>query len=101
MIHRGTTPIIRFKLDVDTSKISNLTIFFSQGGEVILTKTFEDITIKPEESLVATPLTREETLQLEANKDLHMQLVLEFNDGRISSSRYLTEYVYDIMDEET
>ena len=101
MIYRGTTPTIRFRLDIDVTKISDLKIFFSQGGEVIFTKYNSDCEIYSDSNSVFVSLTREESLQLEANKDLHMQLVLDFNDGKISASRYLTEYIHDIMGEES
>ena len=101
MIYRGTTPTIRFRLDIDVTKVSDLRIIFSQGGEILFTKFYYDCELYSESNSVFTSLTREETLQLEPNKDLHMQLILDFNDGRISASRYLTEYIHDIMGEES
>lgn len=100
MIYRGTTPTIRFRLDIDVTKVIDLKILFSQGGNVLFTKYYYDCEIYSENNSVFVSLTRDETLQLEANKDLHMQLILDFNDGRVSASRYLSEYVHDIMSEE-
>ena len=100
MIYRGTTPTIKFRLDIDVTKVIDLKILFSQGGNVLFTKYYYDCEIYSESNSVFISLTRDETLQLEANKDLHMQLILDFNDGRVSASRYLTEYVHDIMSEE-
>lgn len=100
MIYRGTTPTIRFRLDIDVTKVVDLKILFSQGGNILFTKYYNDCEIYSESNSVFISLTRDETLELEANKDLHMQLILDFNDGRVSASRYLTEYVHDIMSEE-
>lgn len=100
MIYRGTTPTIRFRLDIDVTKVLDLKILFSQGGNILFTKYSNDCEIYSENNSVFISLTRDETLELEANKDLHMQLILDFNDGRVSASRYLTEYVHDIMSEE-
>ena len=101
MIYRGTTPTIRFRLDIDVTKVIGLELLFSQGGTVLFTKTKPDCEVYSESNSVFVSLTKDETLGLEPNKDLHIQLILDFNDGKVSASRYLTEYVHDIMSEES
>ena len=53
MIYRGTTPTIRFRIDIDVTKVSDLKILFSQGGEIVFTKFYYDCEIYSESNSIS------------------------------------------------
>lgn len=97
-MYRGTTPSLTFKLDIDVNRITDLSIVFSQGGKIIYTKTKEDCQIVSENNSILVTLTQEETLELEPNKDMHVQLKLQLDNEKVSVSRYINIYVNDVID---
>lgn len=98
-MYRGTTPTLTFNIDADVSEIKSLTMTFSQGGKIVYTKQLFDCDVIEENNSIVVKLTQEETLQLEPNKDLHIQLKVEI-DENVYVSKYLSTYVNDILDEE-
>lgn len=97
-MYRGTTPSLTFKLDIDVNRITDLSIVFSQGGKILYTKTEEDCQIISENNSILVTLTQEETLELEPNKDMHVQLKLQLDNEKVSVSKYINIYVDDVID---
>lgn len=97
-MYRGTTPSLTFKLDIDVNRITNLSIVFSQGGKILYTKMMEDCQIISENNSILVTLTQEETLELEPNRDMHVQLKLQLDNEKVSVSRYINIYVDDVID---
>ncbi len=97
-MYRGTTPTLKFKLNIDVKRITNLSIIFSQGGKAIYKKSFDDCDIDEDKNRIIVKLTQEETLGLEPNKDLHIQLKLQLDNEKVSVSKYINTYVNDVID---
>ena len=93
---RGDTCSWVFK-GIDTSKIEQLIIDFTQGGKIIHEKNLSDCEIV--DNSIYTRLSQEETLALEPNKDMHIKLRFKLGDSDISSSQTINEYVEDTYNE--
>ena len=98
-MYRGTTPTLKFKLDIDISRITDLIVSFSQGGEVLLSKEKSEVLFEPETNSILVALTQEETLSFESNKDLHIQIKLKTDNNKVSSSKYINTYVNETLEE--
>ena len=82
---RGTTPTHTFALPFDSSVISALRIIYAQGGEVIVTKTLEDVTVDGND--VSVKLTQEDTLSFDSEKAVEIQIrILTPSNDAIASN---------------
>lgn len=100
-MYRGTTPTLTFKANFDLDTITNLIIVFKQGEKVKLEKYFQDCQIDIENKNISIKLSEDETMEFIPNKDLHIQMRIRFEDGTITSSKVMTNYVNDILEEDT
>ena len=99
-MYRGTTPTLTFKANFDLNTIKNLIIVFKQGEKVKLEKYFQDCKIDIENKNISVKLSEDETMEFIPNKDLHIQMRIRFEDGTITSSKVMTNYVDDILEED-
>lgn len=82
---RGTTPRITFTTNIDCSGLDKLEVTFSQMGDVVLTKKITDCII--EGYRITVPLTEEETLMFDDNKNpVDMQIRAGAGESRIASN---------------
>ena len=83
-MYRGTTPTITFRLPLQTSAITALSLTLRQKG-VVIEKELKDVTLG--ENIVSVTLTEAETLKLQASADskLEMQLRVGVGDARMAS----------------
>ena len=98
-MYRGTTPTLIFKANLDLDTIINLTIVFKQGGEIKLKKYLEDCEVDTENKGISVTLSETETIEFIPNKDLHIQMRIRFEDGTVISSKVMTIYIDDILEE--
>lgn len=98
-MYRGTTPTLTFKTNFDLNTIINLTIVFKQGGEIKLKKYLEDCEVDTENKNISVILSETETIEFIPNKDLHLQMRIQFEDGTVSLSKVMTIYIDDILEE--
>ena len=99
-MYRGTTPTLTFKANFDLDTIINLTIVFKQGGEIKLKKYLEDCEVDTENKNISVTLSEDETIEFIPNKDLHIQIRIRFEDGTVISSKVMTSYIDDILEED-
>lgn len=78
---RGSTPTFVFTLPSDTSVYSDIDIYFSQNGSVILDVTQAALTLSGNE--VSFTMTEEESLKFTASVPAEIQIRLVTRDGRI------------------
>ena len=78
-IIRGTTPTFQINLDFDSTLIKTFFITFVQNDEVVIEKDLTSADIKHD--MVAVKLTQEETLLLQENKNLKVQVRVRLSDG--------------------
>ena len=76
---RGSTPTHTFELQFHTRLLTELNIYYSQNDDVLITKTIEDCELVDNE--IRVTLTREETLRLDDNYPLQIQLDMNV-DGK-------------------
>lgn len=91
---RGTTPTIIFRLPFQTDTIRKLEIYFGQP-ELLFTKTEEDCTF--DENKVQVTLSQAETLDLNENLMLKIQLRFVFNNGSVGATKVISSEVEEIM----
>ena len=99
-MYRGTTPTLTFKTNFNLDTIINLTIVFKQGGEIKLKKYLEDCEVDTENKNISVTLSETETIEFIPNKDLHIQIRIRFEDGTVISSKVMTSYIDDILEED-
>ena len=99
-MYRGTTPTLTFKANFDLDTITNLTIIFKQGGEIKLKKYLQDCQVDTKNKNISVTLSETETIEFIPNKDLHIQMRIRFEDGTVISSKVMTNYIDDILEED-
>ena len=82
-MYRGTTPTLKFKLSVNTSDITLLSVALAQNSRVVVEKTLTDCTLA--DSAVTCPLTEEDTLALRVGYAVEIQLRVGIGDARLAS----------------
>lgn len=81
---QGTTPTHQFALPFSDSLISDLSITYSENGEVIVKRTLEDCEINND--IVSITLTQQESLSFTPNSIVEVQLKLATNTGSVLAS---------------
>lgn len=88
---RGTTPTHCFNMNIDSSRISSIMVIYAQSGTELFHKTKKDGTL--EEGVFRVRLTQEETLKLDSERDVEIQVRVLTTDGTALASRV---YVVDV-----
>lgn len=84
-MYKGTTPTHYFNVPIDTSRIKELKIVYSQKEKPILAKRKEDCVI--EEGKITTTLSQEETFLFESDKFISIQMRVLMNEGACLTSK--------------
>lgn len=94
VIARGTTPILTFEVDIDTSAIDAcyVTILCSD----IIEKTDEEVVLG--EGTISVVLTQEDTLKLTGLVKMQIRAVM--NDGAVVASNIIEVYAQDVLKDE-
>lgn len=71
-MYRGTTPLIRFTLPVDSGTLKSCSVAFAQNGRLVLEKTLEEA--NKDGRNLSFGLSQEETLTLNSNFPCEIQL---------------------------
>lgn len=98
-IKRGATPVYVYRLpqSYPIEQIKQVTITYVQLGKVVLTKTKEDMVLKPGVALVR--FSRKDTMAFRPNKPIHVQGVVEFRSGATVTGVIRRIEVQDILGE--
>ncbi len=92
---RGTTPTYFFKLPFDSSELSNCEIYFSQGDDLILTKSLSDCVA--EGNILTVTLSQAETLQFDDEEKIRLQLRFLYHDGSVEATGIVKGKVGEIL----
>lgn len=102
---RGTTPTNTFTVNADVST-ATVYITYSQGGQTVVEKTGDDLTITTEivdetaTSTIVTTLTQEETLAMNTSVKVRIQLRAVYEDGTAIASGIIERSVGEILKDE-
>lgn len=92
---RGTTPTITFNLPFGVEEINNCEVYFAQNDELILEKDYDDCVL--DGTTIAVPLTQDDTLLLDDEEKLQIQLRFMYNDQRVEATSILKGKVGQIL----
>ena len=92
---RGTTPTITFNLPFDTDDINNVEVYFAQNDEMLLEKGYDDCVLSG--TIIAVPLTQDDTLLFDYEEKLQIQLRFMYNDQRVEATQVLKGKVGQLL----
>lgn len=87
MITRGTTPVLVFTLPFDVAIIKTAWVVFSQIGQEVLTVKTSECTF--DGATITAKLTQEQTLLLNHNFSVDIQLRILTKDGEAMASNII------------
>lgn len=91
---RGTTPTLKFRLSINCDDLTLLSVAFAQGGKVILEKSLDQCGL--EGNTVCVTLSEEDTLLLDCNQAVEIQIRAGCGNTRLAS-RIIRESVGRIL----
>lgn len=97
-MYRATTPTHIFTLPFETSLLKTVQITYQQFGKNILQKTEVDCTMT--KNAIKLELTQEETLLFAPTAEVHIQLRVMTNDGKVMASKIEKKQAKACLDEE-
>ena len=94
VIARGTTPILTFDVDIDTTAINACYVTILGADEI--EKTGQDVAL--DEGTISVALTQEDTLKLTGLVKMQIRAVM--NDGAVVASNIVEIYAQDVLKDE-
>lgn len=82
-LYRGSTPTLTFKLSIETSALTVVSIAFAQNNAVVLEKGLADCTVG--DDTLSLTLTEDETLLFDSSQNMELQIRCACGDGRLCS----------------
>ena len=95
---RGTTPTHTFTVPIESSKIKEVRVIYSQNDKSILIKKTEDATVNDNE--IKVKLTQEETFKFDCNAPVQIQIRVLTTSGDALLSNPITMTVGKCLDDE-
>lgn len=95
---RGTTPTHCFDLPVDASAVQKVRIIYEQHGKELLRKETADCTMEGRKAFVR--LTQAETLQIDHNDLLRIQMRVLTTEGDVYKSDVKIAIASECLDDE-
>lgn len=95
---RGTTPIHKFTLPIDTALLCKIKIIYAQDDNELLTKRDCDCTC--DGRTITVKLTQEETFLFDCKKSVQIQLRAKTHDGDAVKSKIKLVSVGKCLDNE-
>ena len=95
---RGTTPTLEFTLPFDVSTLSEAYITLVQNGKTVVEKCMTDC--KCTDNCMRVRLTQEETLRLNCNRNVEIQIRAKTQVGDVIASNIITASAERILKEE-
>ena len=86
-MRRGTTPTHIFNTDVDLSDATDIYLTYQVGGENVIEKTKDELEVSPES--ITVRLSQADTLAIDANEYVYMQIRAKFADGTAIASNVI------------
>lgn len=97
-IQRGSTPTIKFTVPNDTPQIISGTITLSQNKSPVIKKSLSQWSHVG--NVVSVRLTQEDTLKLNVNYSVEIQLKPKFADGTVPDTKIHVITADRVLDEE-
>ena len=97
-MYRATTPQQIFNLKTDAASLAKILITFTQGDEIVIEKTKEQLSI--DGTVVSFRFTQEETKKFDANKAVYIQVRFKDAEGNVSASKKIAAQVEDVLNDE-
>lgn len=95
---KGTTPVHIFTTNLQESELASVMVIYAQGGKELFRKCTEQCEIHSNK--VSVKLTQEETLMLDCNQHVQIQLRVLTKDRTAMASRVYIVDVYDCLNDE-
>lgn len=92
---RGTTPTVTFNLPFNVSTIRNCEVYFGQNDSLLITKDKDDCVLSG--TTLAVTLTQADTLLLDEEEKLQMQVRFVFTDGSVDATSVMRGRVGKIL----
>lgn len=92
---RGTTPLLEFIFQFDTTELAEAFVTLSQNGEVVLDIPMKDCAV--EGNKLSVRLTQEETLKLQGCQTTFIQVRARTVMGEALASQIFAEPTYQIL----
>lgn len=86
-ITRGTTPLLIFRLPIDTSELEAVWITLSQNDTVVVNKTLDQCECS--DKTIAVHLTQNDTLLLEGAKNTEIQIRARTHEDEALASKVI------------
>ena len=93
-MRRGTNPIIKLEVNIDTTLIEDVYVTFKQN-EIEVEKVMSDCTL--DTGFIKTQLTQEETLSFKYGEPVQCQARIKMTDGTVCATNINKLVVYDIL----
>ena len=93
IIIRGTTQVQKFELTQPEDRLQDIKIIYGQKGKALFSKNLSDCKII--DNKIQVSLMQEETLLLNPNKLLEVEIISILKDGQIIGSA--TPYTYRVI----
>ena len=94
-MNRGSTPTCIFDVDMDLRDAVKVLITFKQDDMIIFEKDLPDVTVT--ETQVQVKLTQADTLKLDADKKVQMQIRPKFANGDTFPSDVMETTVEELL----
>lgn len=94
-MRRGTTPTIPFTIDGSTENIAQMELYIANSQGLILEKKLSEMTVSGNE--VSVKLTQADTLKLQDNSFVKLQIRILYKDGTVVASDVEESFVEEIL----
>lgn len=95
---RGTTPTHTFRVNIDTEKVKEARVIYSQNDREIFCKKTSECGVKDGE--ISVTLTQAETFKLSCHSNVQIQLRVLMQDGTALASDVMTVSVKKCLSDE-
>ena len=95
---RGTTPTVTFNLPFNVNTIKNCEVYFGQNDTRLFTKGYNDCSMAG--NTMTVKLTQTETLQLDDNEKLQIQVRFRFTDDSVDATGIIKGKVGELLSDD-
>jgi len=99
-MYRGTTPTVTFTMPFNLNTMTNVWCTFRQSNGFYLEKQLSAFTQDAANKKISVKLTQNETLAMQTNALLEIQMRVKFTNNDFGASRVVQTPVYDVLNDE-
>ena len=97
-MRQGTTPVLSFEVDLDTSVLSCIKVVFKKGDKIILTKRETECSLSGK--IIKIRLSQEETFLFECETNYNVQIRAKLFNGDVVATDVMKLPIEECLDEE-